>query len=312
MRFIDPKIDYAFKKIFGSAESHDILISFLNALIYGGRNVIQEVEIIDPYLAPKLRGMKDTYVDVKATIKDEADRVSSVIIEMQVLNVEGFEKRILYNAAKAYSMQLEVEKSYSELEPVIALTITDFIMFPDIDHFISQFILKEKTYLTDYISYDIELIFVELPKFHKELEELETITDKWIYFITSTRNLHSVPPQMATVAEINKALQIAEQANMTPAELDEIERRVFFISDQKNAITKAVNQGLQKGLQEGLQEGLKQGLQQGLQEGILQGELNAKLTIARQLLPILDDQSISNSTGLSLAQISQLRQEIPI
>ncbi|MEI6065550.1 MAG: Rpn family recombination-promoting nuclease/putative transposase, partial [Pseudanabaena sp. ELA748] len=122
MHFINPKIDYAFKKIFGSEQSHDILISFLNALLYDGKSIIQDLEIIDPYLAPKIRGIKDTYVDVKATIKDESDRTSSVIIEMQVLNVEGFEKRILYNAAKAYSGQLNIGEDYTDLEPVIALT----------------------------------------------------------------------------------------------------------------------------------------------------------------------------------------------
>ncbi|MFO0211918.1 MAG: PD-(D/E)XK nuclease family transposase, partial [Pseudanabaena sp.] len=68
MHFINPKIDYAFKKIFGSEQSHDILISFLNALLYDGKDTIIDLEIIDPYLAPRLRGIKNTYVDVKATI----------------------------------------------------------------------------------------------------------------------------------------------------------------------------------------------------------------------------------------------------
>ena len=92
MRFINPKTDYAFKKIFGSEQSHDILISFLNAILYDGKPVIQDLEILNPYLAPKIRGVKQTYLDVKATLDNE----TTVIIEMQVLNIEGFEKRILY------------------------------------------------------------------------------------------------------------------------------------------------------------------------------------------------------------------------
>ena len=91
MRFINPKTDFAFKKIFGSTESKDILISFLNALIYNAEAVIEDLEIIDPYLSPRIQGLKDSYLDVKAKLNDG----SIVIIEMQVLNVESFGKRVL-------------------------------------------------------------------------------------------------------------------------------------------------------------------------------------------------------------------------
>ncbi len=68
---------------------------------------------------------------------------------------------------------------------MIALTIVDFQMFTEFDQVISRFVLKEKDYLVDYLSYDLELVFVELPKFTKELEQLETLTDKWLYFMKS-------------------------------------------------------------------------------------------------------------------------------
>ena len=168
MIFINPKIDFAFKKIFGSEDSKDILISFLNALIYEDQPVIQDLEILNPYLAPKIRGIKDTYLDIKAKVIDaESCEQRTVIIEMQVLNVEGFEKRILYNAAKSYSTQLKSGQAYNLLNPVIALTITDFVMFSELSNVISRFVLKEKDFLIDYPIYDIELIFVELPKFKK-------------------------------------------------------------------------------------------------------------------------------------------------
>ncbi len=112
-----------------------------------------------------------------------------VIIEMQVLNTEGFEKRILYNAAKAYSAQLMKADPYPGLEPIIALTITDFEMFGDIDPVITYFRLIEKETLIKY-SDDIELIFIELPKFTKKENELETIADKWIYFIKNAGSLN--------------------------------------------------------------------------------------------------------------------------
>jgi predicted transposase/invertase (TIGR01784 family) len=94
MIFINPKIDFAFKKIFGSEDSKDILINFLNALIYEAQPIIQDLEILNPYFAPKIRGVKDTYLDIKAKIIDAEHREpSTVIIEMQVLNLHSAGKK---------------------------------------------------------------------------------------------------------------------------------------------------------------------------------------------------------------------------
>ncbi len=283
MRFINPKTDYAFKKIFGSEQSHDILISFLNAILYDGNMVIKDLEILNPYLAPRIRGVKATYLDVKAHL----DNGTTVIIEMQVLNIEGFEKRILYNAAKAYSTQLGVGQDYNLLDPVIALTITDFEMFPEINQLISRFILKEKDFLIDYPIYDIELVFVELPKFDKESDRLETLADKWLYFLKCARQLDVVPESMNLVPEIKQAFDMANEVNLTPEQIEDMEMQEMFIHDQRNAIKKALNQGRQEGLEE--------------------GKVAAKLEMARKLLDILDDEAISRASGLSMAEVAQLR-----
>ncbi|GFE69843.1 Rpn family recombination-promoting nuclease/putative transposase [Chroococcus sp. FPU101] len=288
MIFINPKTDFAFKKIFGSEESKDILISFLNALLYQDHPTIEDLDILNPYLAPRIRGMKDTYLDVKAKLKTG----QTVIIEMQVLNVEGFEKRILYNAAKAYSIQLDIRDSYSRLNPVIALTITDFTMFPQFDKLISRFALKETEYLFDYSVYDIELVFVELPKFTKKLFELETVADKWLYFLKEARKLGEVPDIMEEVPEIQKAFRLANQANLTREELEDVEHREIFIQDQRNAIIKATNQGLAQGIEQGIEQGKKQ----------------TQIEIARKLLDILDEEMISQKTGLTIEEVLQLKQ----
>lgn len=283
MIFINPKTDFAFKKIFGSEQSKDILISFLNALLYRGQAIITDLEIINPYLAPKIKGIKDTYLDVKAKLIDN----QTIIIEMQVLNVEGFEKRILYNAAKAYSVQLEPGDDYTLLNPVIALTITDFEMFQDLPQVISNFVLKEKTILIDYLINDLELIFIELPKFTKTLDELETLADKWIYFIQSARKLEAIPETMAQVPEIRRAFEVANQANLTREELEAIEQREMYIHDQRNAIRLALKQGIQQGREQGIQE--------------------SKVEIARRMLGIVDEETICRVTGLSLEEVQRLR-----
>ena len=117
MKFLDVKTDFAFKKVFGSEGSKDILRSFLNSLVlFSEGEVIEDLIIVDPYQIPLIKGMKDTYVDVKAKLSSG----TTVIIEMQILNVQGMEQRILYNAAKAYSTQLVQGERYHLLNPVIS------------------------------------------------------------------------------------------------------------------------------------------------------------------------------------------------
>jgi predicted transposase/invertase (TIGR01784 family) len=287
MIFINPKTDFAFKKIFGSEQSKGILISFLNGILYDGQSIIEDLTILNPYQAPKILGMKESYLDVKARLSNG----NWVIIEMQVLNVAGFEKRILYNAAKAYTSQLDKALQYNTLNPVIALTITDFEMFEDVDdpcsivdhRAISRFVLKEKTSLVDYPISDLELVFVELPKFKIPLEDLETLTEKWIYFLQNARDLTLVPESMGAVAEIQQAFDIANQAGLTKEELDELESQLIFIQDQRGVAIFAKEEGRKEGSQ------------------------NMQRSIALKLIPTLDDDAISQATGLMVEEIRSLR-----
>ena len=241
MNFLDVKTDYAFKKVFGSDTSEDILISFLNALIYENRpSKIRELTIVDPYNIPMIKGVKDTYVDVKAILNDD----TKVIIEMQVLNHAGFEKRVLYNAAKNYSIQLNKKDEYHLLNPVIALSIVDFNMFKDSTNIVSNYKLIEKDTLVDY-SDDIELIFVELPKFKKDINQLKNIKDQWIYFVQNAGSLEYIPKNLDD--SIKQALANANEANLTKDELEAQYKRKEFISIQKLALLKAVQMAFQKG-----------------------------------------------------------------
>ncbi len=114
MNFINPKTDFAFKKIFGSDDSKDILISFLNALLYEAQPVIEDLEIIDPYLAPNIKGIKDTYLDVKAKITGD----KTVIIEMihyadelpKINNSDYISTKVRYDYTYLANLFSEVEK----------------------------------------------------------------------------------------------------------------------------------------------------------------------------------------------------------
>ncbi len=285
-----PKTDFAFKKIFGSPQSTNILISFLNAMLYEGRPTIQTLSIIDPYQAPRIEGIKDSYLDVKAVLADG----QVVIIEMQVFNVLGFKERVLYKAAKAFSIQLEVGDDYTMLNPVIALTITDFEMFEHSNKVVSRYRLKEKDDLTDY-SDDIELVFAELPKFNKSLKQLSTLSDKWLFFLKQANRLESVPASLDEEPAIHSAFEVARQSRLTRDEIEVLERQSMVIHDSRNAVLLGVQQGIQ------------QGVQQGLEAGQEQGERAARIEIARSLLERLSPEEISQITGLSPSEIERLR-----
>lgn len=286
MRFISPKTDFAFKKIFGSNQSKNILISFLNAIVYSEKNVIQDLEIIDPYNPPSTPILKDSYLDVKALL----DNGTTIIIEMQVINVPAFEKRIIYNLTKTYANQLKYGQGYRHLQPVIALTITDFNLFTEIDDIITFWVFKEQNKSINYKDEELKMIFVELPKFNKNLEELETITDKWIYFIKEAPSLEMIPDKMEKITAINEALKIANQANLTEKELDELHHQEVFLEDQSGYVIKGRQEGLKQGLEIGKQEGLEIGKQEGLQEGLILGKIELiQRQIERKLGKITDN-----------------------
>ena len=261
MQFLNPKTDFAFKKIFGSAQSGQILISFLNALLeLEGDYRIEHVDILDPYLAPKIKGMKDTYLDVK--VKDRQGK--HYIVEMQVLNVEGFEQRILYNACKAYAGQIAKGEDYRLLTDVVALTITDFVMFKEQSSWSNKFKLRAQDGRV--YSDDLELVFIELPKFNGEEHTLSTTSERWLYFLKHAADLRAVPTNLSHEVAICQAFAIANKAGLNPEELDDQERREMFIQDQRGVRTKALMEGRAEGKAEGMQLALNRLMASGMDE----------------------------------------------
>ncbi|ABG49980.1 conserved hypothetical protein [Trichodesmium erythraeum IMS101] len=289
MRFISPKTDFAFKRIFGSNRSQKILISFLNAIVYDNQNIIQSLEIIDPYNAGYTSTIKDTYLDVRALL----DNGSTVIIEMQVLNVEGFEKRVIYNLAKTYGSQLSLRTEQPRLQPFITLIITDFLLFQESGKMINKFRFKEDTEFFNYRD-ELTLIFLELPKFNKELSALETLSDKWIYFLKSAPSLEIIPSSLGEVSEIEAALNIANRADLNNQELEELHKQEIFIGDRQGEVILAK------------QEGVKEGEEQGK----IQQAIKQVLRLARRILGEVSPEIQARIQQLSLEKLDLLAEEI--
>ena len=302
MRFISPKIDFAFKKIFGSNESKDILISFLNALIYEGNSVIKDLEILDPYNPGSVVDLKDTYLDVRAILDDG----TTTIIEMQVLNVAAFEKRVIYNLAKTYANQLKAGQGYSKLTPVIALTITDFLMFAETEKIITRFTFRETEELFEYRDREVKIVFVELPKFTKDLQALANLTDKWIYFLKDAPSLDVIPTELRDIQEISKALNIANKANLSVEELEKLDKREVFLEDQRGSIIKARQEAHAAGKAEGKAEGIIEGKAEGIVEGKLEECLALALRLVNRKFTDIPASIIDEINTLSLVRLEEL------
>ncbi|VAW86627.1 hypothetical protein MNBD_GAMMA16-2149, partial [hydrothermal vent metagenome] len=184
----------------------------------------------------------------------------------QVLNHPGFEKRVLCNAAKNYSIQLQKGEDYTLLNPVIALTLSDFILFEEREETISRFKLIEKESFIEY-SDDIELIFVELPKFNKQESELCDVSDKWLWFVKNAGILDFIPTNFE--AELKAAFNIINEANLSAPELEAQYKRKEFIAVQKHALAAAEEKGVEQGIEQGIEQVAKRMLQQNIAVDII-------------------------------------------
>ena len=279
MKFIDPRIDFAFKKIFGSEDTKDILISFLESLMgLEGDKRIQEVTLMDPFLAPRVRNMKESVLDVRC--KDHRD--VSYIVEMQVRKTRAFLKRIQFNAAKTYVNQIASGADYPRLNQVIAITITDFTLFDTFEHCVSHHQTREMM-TGRVLLQEVAYWFIELSKFNNSLETLNNVLDKWIFFIKMASALEDVPERLREEPFCH-AFEKARMANMDEKELEYYDKAGIAIADARGAVELARDEGIEKGRQKGRQEGRQEGRQKGRQEGRQEGEqIGEAKILTRQL-----------------------------
>jgi predicted transposase/invertase (TIGR01784 family) len=199
---------------------------------------------------------------------------------MQAFTVPAFSERMFYNTAKMYVNQLKIGETYPNLVPSIGVAVIDFTIFNQTKEVISSFGLKEEKLLFDYPELPVKLVYVELPKFKKKLEELANMGERWLYFLQKARELEEVPSQMAEIPEINQAFAIANRINLSAEELEDIERREMFVREQKGSIELSRELGITEGRELGITEGRELGIAEGQQIG----QLNLiKRLLARKL-----------------------------
>ena len=273
MKFVDIKNDVAFRKIFGNENRKEVLISFLNAVLLLEKDKkIISVEILNPYQLPVLKGGKVTIVDVKA--KDQSDK--NYIVEMQVAEVDGFDKRVLYYASKSYSSQIDRGDLYEKLNPTFFIGILDFEVTQNKDYISRHKIIDAETG-ENYIK-DIEFNFIELPKFKKKETELITVIDQWVYFIKNAEDLTVIPDNI-TDDGLKSAYEDADKHNWTKEELEAYDYALMREQDEKGRLTIAIRNELLQVAKSLLDSGLS----------ILEVAKHTKLT-SEQLLKIQNEE----------------------
>ncbi len=280
-KFLDPKNDFAFKKVFGTEKNKDILIHFLNDMItFKKKEPIKEVTFLKPVQDPETAAKKTSIVDILC--KDE--KGNTYIVEMQVAKEKGFEKRAQYYASKAYISQANSGGKYHDLQEIVFLAISDFIMFPNKKAYKSDHVILDKeTHENDFK--DFSFTFLELPKFDKDIDHLSNMTEKWAYFFK-----HAAETSEADLPKLIGPDPIIERAY-----------------DQLNQLTWSEQELLTYQQAEKYEKAYVASMDQKIEEGKLEGEKSTQLKIARNLLKQkIDIHTIRAATGLSENEIKSL------
>ena len=292
MRYLDPKADLTFKKIFG--EHKDLLISLLNALLpLADDEQIENVEYLSPELVPETYVGKNSIVDVRC--RDVKGR--QFIVEMQMLWTEAFKQRVLFNASKAFVRQLDKKRKYELLQPVYSLNLVNETFMKDYpDEFIHNYSVVHEFH-SDEIIEGLHFTFVELPKFQAHSLKEKKMAVLWLRFLTEIdEQTKQAPQELLDNPETRKALKAVEESAMTKNELlayedfwDKLgaERLLFVDSNRINR-----------------EEGRTEGRAEGRAEGIIEG--CAK--VAKNLLNLgmaLDE--VAKVTGLDIETIEKMK-----
>ena len=218
-KYLDPKADLTFKKIFG--EHKNLVISLLNALLpFDEKQKITEIEYLPSELTPDNPMRKNSIVDVRCKSIDGRQ----FIVEMQMEWTTAFKQRVLFNASKAYVRQLKKSKKYHLLQPVYSLSLVNDVFENDIEDFYHYYRLVHEEH-TEKVIDGLHLVFVELPKFKPHTISEKKMQVLWLRFLTEIgEDTKEVPKELIENAEVKQAIEIVEESAYTDNELAQYDK----------------------------------------------------------------------------------------
>jgi predicted transposase/invertase (TIGR01784 family) len=283
-KYICPFTDFGFKKIFGTEPNKDLLIDFLNQLLAEREGTIVDLQYIPTEQLGRNYDDRRAIFDIYC--KNEAGE--RFIVELQKSSQTYFKDRSIYYSTFPIQAQAPKGNWDYQLKAVYTIAILDFT-FKDTKEDRDIFHHKVKLHDTDTkeVFYDkLSYVYLELPKFTKPLEECDTHFEKWLYVL---RNLEDLTKRPAKLKEkiFKKLFKVAEIANYDEVEYADYQSSLRNYRDTSNQLNTK------------FEEGIKIGEQRGRKE--------RDFEIARELLDVLDNETIAVKTGLTVEEIEALR-----
>jgi len=295
MEKISPRVDVAFKKIFGVEENKDLLISLINSIV-GKEDQVLDITLLNPYNPQNFRQDKLSIIGIKAKGID-GKRFN---IEIQISDEADYDKRVLYYWAKLYTEQLKVAQDYSTLAKAIGIHILNFTSIPEAENYHNVFHITEKESGFAYFR-DLELHTIELNKFtcdsSEELQDIVAKTrnslDIWLTFLTRHDLLKAdnLPKELDN-DKLKKALKVLDVLNFSEEERELYEDHLKWLRIEANTLKKTAEKAKEEGIAEGIEKGIEK------------RNIEVAINMIKQKL---DNKLISSVTGLTLEEILKLK-----
>jgi len=309
-RYINPFTDFGFKKLFGEEASKDLLLNFLNALLHEEEGVITSLEFSKNEHLGQLEMDRKVVFDIYCT----NEKGEKFIVEMQKARQVHFIDRSLFYATFPIQEQAQIGNWNFKLNAVYSISILDFLLDDKFDtdmyfHKIKLMDAQSHVVFTNKLTF----VYIEMPKFLKEKDELTNQFEKWLFLLKHLPRLQKLPIRMQEKI-FKKVMHVAELAKLNPEErsayehslknyrdLQNVKDSYFLEGKEKGWIEgkekgwiegkeKGWIEGKEKGWIEGKEKGLIEGKEMGLEEGLLQGEIAGRIQVAiqarKQDLPI--------------------------
>jgi len=235
-KYIDPFTDFGFKKLFGEECNKDLLLDFLNELLHKKEGKIVSLS----YLKNEMLGVSEEARKAVFDIHCENEKGEKFIVEIQKTKQAFFKDRTLYYSTFPITRQAIPGDWSFELKAVYTIAILNFV-FEDGKNEPDKY--RYDVMLTDIethkIFYDkLTFIYLEMPKFTKKVEELETHFEKWMYVIKNLKRLDNIPDKLREKI-FEKMFAVAEVAKLTPDEYQAYIDSLNSYRDLQNSIDTA-------------------------------------------------------------------------
>ena len=282
MKYLDPKADLTFKKIFGNHPAR--LISLLNALLpLSEEEQIHEIKYLPTELVPENNSYRYAITNILCT--DAKSNKFCVVIRIEWS--DAFQQRVQFLASELYVNPAIKQVKYFAQYPTYSLNLINDIFAHDTPDFIHNYrIVHDKD--SNKVIEGLHFTFIELPKFTPHSIADKRMIVLWLRFLTEINSdTKEIPADLLNDPEIGKAVEELEISGFTDAELWAYDKFWDSVSVERTLIDDSYQKGIEKGIEKSMNQ--------------------RSLEIARKMLAKgMDETSVMDMTGLTAEEIKQM------